>query len=415
MRKMTSTLLGLLGLFACLSSPAGLLAQVQSRSSVALKTAEISGSLPCSGSTIFFEDFESGIPAGWTVIDGDNKDPRPEMLLQKGWQGIVDYRDTSNHVAASPSWYIDPGQSDDWLITPKIAVGANSCLSWKAYSQDQYFKENFEVRVASSLDTNAFLANAALATITAQSANPDYASASLSQYAGDSVYIAFRQVSDDKFVLCLDEILVSNVNNRDIGVVAVTHGNPEPGDSVRFTFEVANYGSDTITTFSAFYQIPGGSIKNMAITATSLAPNQTVTFVHDSLYVSDSLDAWYDICAWTLLPNGGADQDISNDTLCTRFYVGSPVAVQPIEPFEGLEIFPNPFNNALNLWLENGSRMNGARFELFDLQGRLEFSQVLQFEAAHCELNLPENLPAGMHIARISKSGKVLSRKLMKY
>jgi hypothetical protein len=242
------------------------------------KTEGITAEVPCAGSVLLEEGFENGIPVGWIVIDGDTLTPRSQTLLQKGWQSRVDYRDTSNMVVVSPSWYEVPGTSDDWLISPAVSLGSNPCLSWRAYSQDIYFKESYEVRVALTTDTSAFLANPVLDGENETSGSPHQLAASLADWAGQTVYIAFRQTSTDKFVLALDEIKVTNVNAVDIGVYAVTYGAPDPGDTVTLRFQVANYGSDTVTNFQALYSLEGGPAKFMTIGSVSIPPNGTVSF-----------------------------------------------------------------------------------------------------------------------------------------
>jgi hypothetical protein len=329
MRNLTILLLGL----ASVVGSGNVCAQIARRpESPALGTdriTEIQDQIPCNGTVLFDEGFENGIPSGWTVIDGDTLTPRMETGLVKGWQSRADYRDSlNNKVVCSPSWYLNPGQSNDWLISPAIVVGNNSCLSWKAYSQDIFFKENYEVRIANQADTTSFLANAPLMSITAELGNPHYASASLAAYAGQTVYIAFRQTSLDKFVLCLDDVRVSNVNTIDIGVLGVTYPVSDPGDSVKFRFQVANYGSDTITSFQALYRVDGGPAKVMTISAVSLPPNSTVFFNHDSLYVSDTLDGFHALCAWTNLPNAVIDQDVTNDTSCITVTIGVSQSIQ---------------------------------------------------------------------------------------
>ena len=165
------TVFSLLCASACLT----VWAQQSSRSGLpvpsALRTEGVSGDLPCAGTVLLEEDFEAGLGA-WTVIDGDGLTPNAQMGLVGGWQGRVDYRDTTNHVAVTPSWYSPVGTSNDWLISPAITLGGNSCLSWIAYSQDGFFPERYEIRVATSSDTSAFLGNAALVTVAAESGSP---------------------------------------------------------------------------------------------------------------------------------------------------------------------------------------------------------------------------------------------------
>lgn len=418
MRDLTQKLLGLLFLPALFGYSFSF-GQVTSRAPLgvsSLKTDGITSEVPCAGSVLLYEDFENGIPSGWVVIDGDTLTPRSVMQLQKGWQSRVDYRDTSNLVVVSPSWYEQQGASDDWLISPAVTLGNNPCLSWMAYSQDIYFEESYEVRVALTPDTAAFLANPIVDSELETSGTPHQSAASLSNWAGQTVYIAFRQTSDDKFVLALDDVKVTNVNAIDIGVYAVTYGAPDPGDTVTLRFQVANYGSDTVTNFQALYSLEGAPAKFMTIGSVSIPPNGTVSFDHDSVFVSDSLDLFYDFCAWTTLPNSVVDQEFQNDTLCDAIAVGSPVGNQePIAPALDVLVYPNPFQGQFSILSSSISVPLKAEITVMDLQGR-----VMMQENAVLVPNLPYRIAAegfaeGMYLVRISANGRSSSiHKLIK-
>jgi hypothetical protein len=290
----------------------------------------------------------------------------------KGWQLLADYDDSTNQVMVSPSWYVNAGQSDDWLITPQISLGNNSCLSWTARSQDPFFNEAYEVRISvTNNDTTAFLADSALVIVNSESGDNNIRTVNLSGYAGQDVYIAFRQTSDDKFVLVLDDVKVSNVNNLDIGVVDIAYGNPQPGDTVRFDLEVANYGSDTITSFNVIYSVDGATPQSMSVDSVVLPPNLTLSTEHIVVFLSDSVDKFYDVCAWTSLPNLVTDEDLSNDTTCISMPVGSPVGrPEPAAEIADLIVFPNPFSRELRVVVGEVEGVIAAEVRIVDLMGR---------------------------------------------
>jgi hypothetical protein len=386
-------------------------AQITSRkpggSASVQKTTTTTADIACAGTVLLEEDFEGGIPAGWVVIDGDGLTPVSQMGLQPGWQSRVDYRDSNNTVVVSPSWYSPVGQSDDWLITPAVALGANPCLSWMAYSQDGSFKETYEVRVATTPDTTAFLANAAVETVVDASGDPHVASASLTAWANQTVYIAFRQTSVDKFVLALDDVKVSNVNVRDVGVYALQYGDPDPGDTVTIRFEVANYGSDTITSFQAMYSVDGGTAQFMAVGPVSIPPNATLSFDHDSLYISDSVDANYNLCAWTNLPNASFDQEMSNDTLCNTLTVGEPVGrPEPIAAMQSISLYPNPCQESVSVLPMGLRQSQRAALHIVDIHGRTCDARALHL-LPHTAVNLNmESFTPGMYFIRIDVEGQ---------
>jgi hypothetical protein len=371
------------------------------------KTETVTAEIPCAGSLLLSEDFENGIPLTWTVIDGDTLTPMSQMNLQKGWQGHQDYRDTSNLLAVSPSWYVQTGKSDDWLITPAVTLGSNPCLSWWVYSQDIYFKEAYEVLVSTTLDTAAFHASPAVETVAEESGVPHTATASLATWAGQTVYIAFHQTSDDKFVLALDDVKVTNVNAVDIGVYAFTYGSPEPGDSVVLRFQVANYGSDTVTSFQALYSVEGGPAEFMTVGAVSIPPNGVLFFNHDSTFVSDSLDAIYDFCAWTTLPNTILDQELQNDTLCSSFSVGSPVgSLDPSVATTQLALYPNPCQDQLTVLLKGTRGSSQVVTRIMDLRGAVLWTRE-ETLAAGAAVQIPTaDLLPGMYFVSITPRGK---------
>lgn len=333
--------------------------------------------LPCAGTAIFEEDFEGGLGA-WTLIDGDGLTPNAQMGLVAGWQSRQDYRDTSNHVAVSPSWYSPAGTSNDWLISPPIAIGSNSCLSWVAYSQDASFLESYEIRVATTPDTSAFLLDSALVRVSAAPSAKTLRTTSLVDYAGQTVHIAFRQTSQDKFALAIDDVKISNVNAIDIGVYAVTTPTSDPGDTIPLSIEVANYGSDTIRNFFLHYQVEAGAIQTMTIDSVVLAPNKTLNITHSTKFVSDTIEAFYDFCAWTTQPNGVADQGIVNDSLCDRFKAGTPVGIAGAQAQHiGLRAYPIPAGERLSVEVLH-ARPEQATATLYDLQGRIQRRQSLR-------------------------------------
>lgn len=309
---------------------------------------------PCTGDSILKERFENGIPTGWMVLDLDTLNPTSGTMLNPGWQSRVDYRDSMNQVVVSPSFYQPSGTSEDWLISPQVTLGNNSCFSWLAYSQDQYFLESYEVRISTgTADTASFFAQPALLSVAEENFDPTYRSLNLSAYAGQTVYLAFRHTSNDKFVLALDDFSLSEVEMLDEGVLSISPLNINKGDTVKFTGELLNYGSDTVQSVSLSYQIDGGSIETILLDSLSHRPNFSLDFSHDSLWITDTLDAFFTMCAWTSQPNGGTDQDPLNDTLCVQLRVGSPIGIlKPTELGWDIGLGPNPVKRYFRLNLE---------------------------------------------------------------
>lgn len=95
--------------------------------------------------TLFYEDFENlpenKIPSSWVLI---NNDGYTQAAGEERWQDSAWVVTTSSRtelagtkVAMASSYCSNmplDGHADDWMILPKITLGANSTLSWQALS-----------------------------------------------------------------------------------------------------------------------------------------------------------------------------------------------------------------------------------------------------------------------------------------
>lgn len=321
---------------------------------------------PCQGSTTLDEDFTTGIPFGWLVVDGDTLQPDPALNMVKGWTTIKDYKDTNNIVAASASWYTSSGGSNDWLITSSVTLGSNPCLSWRAYSQDAFYPESYEVRISTAgSDTTDFLANSFLDSIAAESSTPVFRLLDLSAYSGQSVRIAFRQTTADGFVLVLDSIRISDVSQLDAGVIDVDSVSAEALAPVDVYGEIINAGLDTIESVTLNWSVDGGTVRSMTLDSLSLSPNTSLTVKHDSAWTPDTTKS-FQLCFWTSSPNSGTDGNNANDTTCQTVVVNNFVG-RSSSLSNRLKVYPNPASN----WIKIAGEFERLGIKVYDMQGRL--------------------------------------------
>lgn len=161
---------------------------------------------------IFQEDFQQGIPGTWTLIDVDGLTPDSTMTLPSqvidAWVAFDDVGNPGDTFAASTSKYLPAGQANDWLITPAIVTQGNSALTWFA-SAFIAAGDGYEVRISTTTPTVAgFLANPPLFSIAAENEDWTRRNADLSAYPNQTVYLAFRNNSTDKFILGIDDVAV---------------------------------------------------------------------------------------------------------------------------------------------------------------------------------------------------------------
>lgn len=363
-------------------------------------------SFPCGGDSIFSEDFENGLPSGWTVLDLDGFTPEANTGLAPGWQSLIDYQDSSNQIMASPSWYTSGGASDDWLISPQLTLGNNPCFSWMAYSVDQFFPELYEVLISTTTpDTAGFYANAAIFTDSSLSNVPTLYSSSLVQYAGQNVYIAFHQKSDDQFVMALDDVLLTEANGLDVGVVEVSPTTANKGDSVVIRGVVRNFGSTTVQTVTVKYQIDGGSIFSVNLDSLDLEPNESSSFTHPAVWVTDTFDVFNQLCAWTSGPNASIDDDASNDSTCVTVAVGAPVGIKdPQATIPVTAFYPNPAQDFVQVTLGDISKAMSLECTLYD--SRMSAVKKVNLHSRQSQHRLDvSSLPAGMYFVRFAAEG----------
>lgn len=157
-----------------------------------------------SADLLLSEDFSFGrFKPGWTTVDVDGNNPDPNVAWV--WNAWV----VESEEAVSTSWYDPFDQSDDWMITPAITVSATSVLSFASYAPDPGYADGFEIRVAMSPEVDAFLANDPLLVVEAEATTSTPHDVDLSAYAGQTIHIAFRNNSDDKYLLVVDDIRVT--------------------------------------------------------------------------------------------------------------------------------------------------------------------------------------------------------------
>lgn len=173
-----------------------------------------------------FYDFEDGqMPEDIILLNEDGLTPALEddvSWRDTAW--IVTMSSTFEGFAAlSISWYADEngndvGPADDWLILPKLMIESGTELSFKAKSATTSgnFPDDFQVLINSEDPTReSFEANGEILLSIDDEASVDFTSYTLdlSAYSGQSVHIAFRNITNvDGYGLWLDDIQVDDLS-----------------------------------------------------------------------------------------------------------------------------------------------------------------------------------------------------------
>lgn len=191
--------------------------------------------------TILSEDFNDGFPAGWQLVDNDGLTPNESSAVNFITEPFVLVEDAdstgiSDSVLVATSWFDEPGEADNWLILPNLTLGSyGNYISFDARSLDASHPEGLEVRVSTggvnlweffTLDTVAY-SNVAM--------NPNWTNYTVSLdslgIAGEDVFIAFRHISYDNYIIALDNIKVhidDPVSVEELEVNPAVYPNPSP-------------------------------------------------------------------------------------------------------------------------------------------------------------------------------------------
>ena len=166
--------------------------------------------------TFYIENFEGGWPAGYARFNNDpwtpNAGVNPPFTGTNATAWLpMDVDGDGSLEATATSWNALPSQpADDWMLTTGIGVlPANQRLFWDAQSASVNFPDGYEVRISTAqLPANVGNYNTLLFSTIAENAFSTTRSVDLSAYAGQTVFIAFRNTSDDMYLLLIDNIRI---------------------------------------------------------------------------------------------------------------------------------------------------------------------------------------------------------------
>lgn len=264
--------------------------------------------------TVFLEEFSSGsIPSSFTLYDQDGLTPATNVsYVNAAWVANPNILDSSDYTALSTSWYDPPGTADDWMITPKISIPIGAQMSWDAITYDATYPDGYEVLI-STTDSSISSFTTTLFSVAAENSSWTNRTVSLNAFSGQTVFIAFRNNSNDKFLLAIDDIHVYQPDPYELAVNNITEPNNNSctqTNAENVTIEIENAGSDSITGgFDVYYAINGNTPVTETITDT-LIPGDTMMYTFNT---TADLSAYqtYDIKAYTAFPQ---DNNQNNDT-----------------------------------------------------------------------------------------------------
>lgn len=160
---------------------------------------------------LLMEDFQSGIPANFSLVNNDGFTPNAQVAeYTDAWISKADPSDATNLTASSTSFFSPVGQADRWLITNALTLGAyGNYVSWQAKSHDPSFPDGYKILVSTTTDDIAAFTDT-IASIQGEYEDWTTRTVNLSEegFNGQTIYLAFVNRTNNGFKLYLDSIHV---------------------------------------------------------------------------------------------------------------------------------------------------------------------------------------------------------------
>ncbi len=155
-------------------------------------------------------DATTEVPVGWTVIDADGDGV--EWQVYSSSMGVEPHSEPncagSNYNAAG---------NDDWLITPQVTVDEGYVLDFWYAAHSEDWPDDIEVRVSIGGPTPAEFTDVIFTELGIPTTWQRQTIA-LDAYEGGDIYIAFRNISVDQWLLKVDDIKIGSLPDNDLMV-----------------------------------------------------------------------------------------------------------------------------------------------------------------------------------------------------
>jgi hypothetical protein len=256
--------------------------------------------------------------------------------VNEAWERREDFANAVTDSAAfSTSWYSPAGTANDWMWTPLISgITSITTLSWNAVTYDASYPDGYEVRIMTSTQGpptggtsaigNQITNSTQVFSIAAENTTWTNRSISLAAYAGQSVYVGFRNNSNDKFLLLIDDIILDNPVTTDAQVIKVdtvseyTKIPLTQKTNLNLGGVIRNTGGSALTNVALRVNVYN-SANAIVTTATStsvasIAPLTQSTFTIPNVSLPNTADT-YTFKFFPVLGAPQVDQVPANDTL----------------------------------------------------------------------------------------------------
>lgn len=238
--------------------------------------------------TVLSENFnqlaDGAIPTGWTVYGDGLTNHYTDATLNDSWSAL-------QQAMVCITWTEETSPVDRWLVTPSITVPATNPmllvdLMSPTYGPGSPYAESLKVMVSTTDNQKAsFTLLNDLGELAVD--NNTYA-VDLSNYAGQSVYLAFVSYTNDGMYIFLDNVEVKSVYpNAMSAISASAPAYTAQGSYIPVSLTVSNEGSSPLTSFDVTYTVNGGNEETFNVSNINVA--SFATYTHSFSAAADGL------------------------------------------------------------------------------------------------------------------------------
>ncbi|MFL2989924.1 MAG: choice-of-anchor J domain-containing protein [Candidatus Neomarinimicrobiota bacterium] len=156
---------------------------------------------------ILSQDFSSGIPSDWSILNVNNDNINWQVFSESSSSGA----DIAHSGDLSVGIHYNTNGNNDWLITNSLVLPDNNNITFSLWARsfDPNALEDFNVLVSSSSNNSLSDFNSISNTTNVPNTWTQYFY-DISNYSGDTVFIAIQSVSVDAWYLFVDDFFINN-------------------------------------------------------------------------------------------------------------------------------------------------------------------------------------------------------------
>ncbi len=282
---------------------------------------------------VFQENFNAvtndSMPTGWTVFNLDGLTPNVAITgptssgglaqpFDKAW-GCYDFSSQgllTSKCAWSTSYFSTAAIANRWMFTPAIVVPTNfPVIQYIAYTPNASYPDGYELRLMTTAPTSGNITTSTvLYSVAAAPTTATIKTVDLSAYAGQTVYIGWRNNSNDKVILGIDNVVVTSLPATGATMTSISLASYLQTNTTQTIAGVLkNIGGQAITSLDLNYSINGGAKVTQNLTSLNIASLTNYNYSHSTTWAVPSTQGTYTIKVWADNINGNAA--ISSDTI----------------------------------------------------------------------------------------------------